>query len=346
MKLILESMGQDVRIAIRSLRRAPLFALTSIAIIALGAGAAGGMFGVVHHLLITPYVVPDPGRVVIVGDHRERHGEAQGGVSTARFLAYGKAKGLERLEAFRYDAATLRTREGSTRLEAARVTPGLFATLGVGMAAGRDFTASDGLPGAPATALVSQRLVNTRFEGDVARALGASLVLDGTPTQVVGVLRPASELPAGSDVWRPWSPAGREQEERADRSLTLVGRLRPAISAAALQGELRAIGREQSRQFPSTDADLAPRISSLSAGVLDEYSPVFEKIMLVALVFMLLVVAANLAGLQLARGAARQREWAVRAALGASPARLSQLSMIESLVLAALGGVAGLGVAA
>ncbi len=356
----MESILEDLRFALRSLRRAPLFTIASLAILALGTGVAGGMFGIVHHLLVLPYDVPGRDRLVIVGDVVPQRSERRSGISPARFMAYRNAAGLERLEAYASDRAVLTTRDGSQSPDAVRITPELFRALGVAMCAGRGFTAADASPGAPATALVSERFARSHVGmnaagtdaagtdargASVAFAVGRTLRLDGIETTIVGVVPTTLELPAGTDLWRPWTPTAVELVDREHRTLVAVGRLRPGTSLAAAQTELAAIGRAESQQFPDTDRDLEPHVVGLSAGVLDDISPMFEKISLVAMVLTLLVVAANLAGLQLARGAARRREWAVRSALGATPARLARQSMVESLLLSAAGGLAGLWVA-
>jgi putative ABC transport system permease protein len=342
--LFLDSLLEDARYAVRSLRRAPLFTFTAIVILALGTGVASGLFGIVHHLLVVPFDVPGHERLVMVGDRVVAHGELRSSTSAARFQAYRAASSLERLGAYAYDDAVLETGDGSEGLTAVRTTAELFHTLGVPMRAGRELLAEDARPGAAATALVSERFVRAHFIGVAQNAIGRSIRLDGVRTTIVGVVPAAHELPLGVDLWRPLvlDPAALD---RTGRTLVAVGRLRPGASLAVARKQLEAIGREESRRFPDTDRELTPRVQSLGEGILDEISPMFDKIACVAMALTLLVVAANLAGLQLARGAARRREWAVRAALGASPARLARQSLVESLVLSLAGGLGGLWVA-
>jgi putative ABC transport system permease protein len=339
----LELLLQDVRYAVRSLRRAPLFVLTVLAIVSLGTGVASGLFGVVHHLLVQPYPVPGHERVALFTDRAADRGEIRGGTSVARFLAYRRGSTqLGPVEAYAYDDAVLEGRDGSEWLGAARATPGLFAALGVRPHAGRDFNAADAAAGAPAVAMVSERFARTHAEAGA--IVGRTLRVDGTPTLVVGVVPAAGELPVGADFWRPLTLAA--GAPRDDRSLLGVARLRAGAGFAAARAELQAIGRDESARFPATESDLALELEPIAKGIQDPISPTFERVCSAAVLLTLVVVAANLAGLQLARGAARRREWALRAAIGASPARLSRQSMIESLLLTGAGGVIAWWVAA
>ena len=334
---------QDVRYALRSLRRAPLFVLTVLLIVSLGTGVASGLFGVVHHLLVRPFAIPGQERVAMFTDRAVKRGEMRGAISTARFLAYRRGSTqLDHIEAFAFDDAVLEGRDGSEWLIAARATPGLFGSVGV-LPRGRDFNASDAIVGAPAVAIVSERFERAHVEAGES-IVGRTLRVDGSPTLVVGVVPAAGELPVGYDVWRPLALPS--DAPRDDRSLVGVARLRAGATFTAARAELRAIARDESARFPATESDLALELKPISQGVQDPISPVFERVASAAVLLTLLVVAANLAGLQLARGAARRREWALRAAIGATPARLSRQSMVESLILTGAGGLIAWWVAA
>jgi len=340
----LDLLLQDARYALRSLRRAPLFVLTVLLIVSLGTGVASGLFGVVHRLLVRPFAVPGAERVAFFVDRDAKRGEFRGAMSAARFLAYRRGSTqLDHIEACAFEDAVLEGRDGSEWLIAARATPGLFRALGVMPGSGRDFNASDAVAGAPAVAMVSERFERAHVEpgGSV---VGTTLRVDGSPTLVVGVVPTAGELPVGYDVWRPLALPS--DTSRVARSLVGVGRLRTGASFAAARAELKAIARDESARFPATESDLVLDLKPISQGVQDPISPMFERVASAAVLLTLLVVAANLAGLQLARGAARRREWALRAAIGATPARLSRQSMVESLILTGAGGLIAWWVAA
>ena len=340
----LDLLLQDARYALRSLRRAPLFVLTVLTIVALGTGVASGLFGVVHHLLVQPFAVAGHEHVMLFTDRAAKRGEIRGGMSVARFLAYrtGTTQ-LEHVEAYASDDAVLEGRDGSEYVGAARATPGLFAALGVRPRAGRDLNASDAVVGAPAVAMVSERFARAHTEAG-ASIVGRTVRLDGTPTLIVGVVPVEGELPVGADAWRPLALA--PDAPRDDRPLLGVARLRHGASAASARTELAAIARGETARFPATESDLALELEPIAQGIQDPISPTFEKVASAAVLLTLLVVAANLAGLQLARGAARRREWALRAAIGATPARLSRQSMVESLILTGAGGLIAWWVAA
>ncbi|HVQ27634.1 MAG TPA: ABC transporter permease, partial [Planctomycetota bacterium] len=333
----LDLLLQDVRYAMRSLRRAPMFVFTVLVIVSLGTGVASGLFGIVHHLLVQPFAVPGHERVALFTDRAVKRGEMRGGTSAARFLAYRRGSSqLEPIEAYAFDDAVLETREGSESVIAARATPGLFGALGVLPRAGRDFNAADAVAGAPAVALVSERFERSHTERGVT-IVGRTLRVDGTSTLVIGVLPTVGELPVGTDIWRPLTLSA--EAPREDRSLIGVARLRDRASFSAARAELKAIARDESARFPATESELVLELKPIAEGIQDPISPVFERISAATVLLTLLVVAANLAGLQLARGAARRREWALRAAIGATPARLSRQSMIESLILTGAGGL-------
>jgi predicted permease len=332
----MEALRQDLRYAWRSLRRAPLFTLTVLAILSLGTGVAAAMFGIVHHLHLSPYPVPGHERVVTVTDRVVSRGEGREALTVPRLIAFRAVKSLERLEGYRFDDAVLEQSDGAEGLVAARATPGLFRAIGVVPRLGRAFTDADGAPGAPAVAMVSERFARAHAASGAGR-VGATLRVDGVPTLVIGVVPEGTELPVGADLWRPVTLAA--DAPRDERALYGVARLRDGASVAAARAELAGVGAEQARQFPDTDGDLAPELRPIAQGIQDEISPIFERLAAVATLLTLFVVAANLAGLQLARGAARRREWAVRAAIGASPGRLARQSMVESLLLAAVGGM-------
>ena len=341
----MDSIREDVRYAVRSLWRAPLFTLASLLILALGTGVASGLFGIVHHLLVLPFDVPDRERLVMLSDVAPSRGETRGPVSAARFRSYGTAHALARIEAYEADHAVLQTRDGSERMVAARVTPGFFRMLGVAMRAGRGLLAEDARPGAAATALVSERFVRAHLATGPAGAPGHTIRVDGVETTIVGVVPAVHELPIGTDLWRALVLGPAESADRAKRTLTPVGLLRPGSTLASARAEIEAIGLAESRRFPDSDRGVRTMVETIGHGVLDPISPMFDMIAGVAVALTLLVVAANLAGLQLARGASRRREWAIRAAIGATPARLARQSLVECLVLAGAGGIAGLWVA-
>ena len=333
----LDMLLQDVRYAVRSLRRAKMFVFTVLTIVSLGTGVASGLFGVVHRLLVQPFAVPGHERVAMFVDRAAKRGEMRGAMSVPRFLAYRRGSTqLENLEAYAVDDAVLETGEGSESMIAARATPGLFGTLGVLPLAGRDFNAADAVTGAPAVALVSERFERAHTEAG-ASIVGRTLRVDGTPTLVIGVVPTVGEMPVGTDIWRALAlPA---DSPRDDRSLVGVARLRERASFTAARAELQAIARDETARFPTTGTDLVLELKPIAEGVQDPISPIFERVSAATVLLTLLVVAANLAGLQLARGAARRREWALRAAIGATPARLSRQSMIESLILTGAGGL-------
>src|SRR5262249_1188888 len=185
------------------------------------------------------------------------------------------------------------------------------------------FGAADAIPGAPDVALLSDATWRRRFAADP-RVIGRTVRLDDRPVEVIGVLPKGFEFPFATDVWLPLELRPGAEAERRERVLTVVGRLEPRASIASLRAPLESLALRSAAEFPETHAGHHTSVLPMARGVLDPISPSFELISCVAQVFMLLVTCANLAGLMLARGAARRREFAVRAALGASGGRLAR----------------------
>jgi len=342
---VLRDFAHELRQAAASLRRSPLFTIVTVATLALGVGFSAGTFGIVHHLLLQPVSFRGLDRLVMVFDRVPSRSVDRGRATTADYLAWERgARGIARLGAWADNEVDLGDPEAPERLNASLVTPAFLDLLGVRPALGRPFGDADAQPGAAGVALLSDALWKRHFAADP-RVIGRTVRLDDQPVQVIGVLPKGFAFPFATDVWLPLELGPGAESERRERVLSVVGRLEPRASIAALRGPLESLARRAASEFPETHAGHHAAVLPLARGVLDPISPSFEIISLVAHVFMLLVTCANLAGLMLARGAARRRELAVRAALGASGGRLARHALAESLLLAAIGGALGIWVA-
>ena len=228
------------------------------------------------------------------------------------------------------------------------MTDDFFATLGATLLLGRTFTAEEERRGGPPTVVISHGLWMRRFAGDSA-AIGKQIVMNDRPRTVVGVLAPGAEFP--SDDYSVWSPLRLNYDTlwtRNNHYLTVIGRLAPAASVEQASTEVRALGRRMSRDFPETYSPDEPLVASampLLNHTVAEVRP-YLVTLFGAVLFVLLIACVNVANLLLARGEARRKELAIRSALGASGFRVARQTFVESLLLAAIGGAAGMTLAA
>jgi putative ABC transport system permease protein len=343
----LGELGQDLRFAGRQLAKSPGFTLVAVLTLALGIGATTAIFSVVYGVLLRPLPYPQPERLVrafFVGPK----GQLQGAFSPPNFMDFrATSRTLSGVSGFHGGTLNL-SGDGSEaeRLPAAWVSANFFSVLGIRPLAGRTFAPGEDRSGAPRVAVLSEEVWRRRFGGDP-RIVGRSLTLSGNPYQVVGILRHGERFPAAAYVWVPmvFSPA--EMAERGAVFFGALGRLAPGATLKRAQAEASVIGHRLRDQFPADnkgyieDMTLVPLLERM---VGDTRKPLL--ILLGAVSFVLLIACSNVANLLLVRAAAREGEIVIRSALGAGRARIVRQLLTESLVLALLGGAAGMGLAA
>ena len=336
----------QLRYAVRGLYRHPGFTVPAIVALALGISAATAIFSVVDCILLRPLPYPEPDRLVSVGAIFPDGAEI---LPSTEFLRWRENN--RSLESFAAQGALAQSSliepDGAWSVMTQKVTVSFLSTLRVRPSLGRDLLPGDGVTGAPNVALISHALWQSRFGGDK-KAVGRSINLDGALYQVVGVL-PASfrYLPslAPVDVLMPIPIAPSFLTDRAQmRAWRAIGRLRRGVSVAQVQAEFSALlaaatrdtAREMPRLYPGSRMHVAPYRDFLTGGVRAAL-----LLLLGGVGCVLLIACANVANLLLARGAGRQREIAIRAALGASSGRLVRHLLTESVALAAAGGALG-----
>jgi putative ABC transport system permease protein len=331
-----------MRYAIRTLVKNPGFAVVAILAIALGVGPNSAVFSIIHAVLLQPLPVGDADRLVIIWENNKARGSEQIPVSGRDIVDWRREarsfSGIMPGNAAPEYGFNLTGSGEPERVMAARVGANFGEVMGVRTAVGPGFKAEDGRPGSERAVLLSYQLWKRRFGGD-AGIVGRSIGLDGLSYRVAGVV-PADLRSIGTvDVWLA-NNDDLEHMPRGERRYGSFARLKPGVSVKDAQAEMNAIQERLAREYPETNANigavLLPATSILSA-----VRPAF--LMLAAAVGLLLMIAcANVAGLLLARGAARQKEIAIRAAIGASSGRLVRQLMGESLLLSAIGSVVGL----
>lgn len=336
-------MLNDIRFAFRMLRQTPLFTSAVVLTVALAIAANSTMFGVVNAVLLKPLPFREPGRIVQVAEKNDKLNLPSFGSSVLNFLSWREqTKAFEELAAIGSNNYTLTGSGEPEQLSGNRISPALTRVLGIPPVAGRAFTDDEEKPGAASVAMIGEGLWKRRFGGDLS-LIGRTIILNETPTTVVGIAPAALNLISGGDVYTPLTidPA---KEIRLNHQIFTVGRLKPGVSMAQAQAELDAISTHLGQQYPEI-RDWGIRLISL----FDTFvSPQLKNGLLVlmwAVAFVLLIACANIANLLLARAAARQNEMAVRTSVGASWNQLLRQLLVESLMLSITGGVAGLFVA-
>lgn len=348
---------QDLRIAVRHLLKSPGFAATAVLMLALGIGATTAIFSIVEGVLLRPLPFPQPERLVALSDILEGanlsdNGEA--GVTAPDIQAYTRdTHSFESLGGYRQTGFELSGVGEPAPVNAARLSGGVFPALAVAPQMGRYFTQQEDEQKAQ-VAVVSYSLWQNRLHGD-AHVLGTKILLDRKPYEIIGVMPRNFEFPLvpghlnSSELWVPMSFTSQEAGTTgaASWNFTMVGRLKPGITSAQAVGDAERVAQETMRGYPPFMASLRirPVVRSLHEETVEQARELVRTLFL-AIVVVLLIACANLAGLLLVRAVRRRREIAVRLALGARAGALLRQAILESLVLSVSGGVLGLGLAA
>jgi putative ABC transport system permease protein len=343
---------QDVRHAWRMWRQTPVLALAAMLTLALGVGANTAVFSVVHGVLLRPLPYPDGDRLVEVFEDNTRAG---GGpffrVSLRNYVSWvERARSFDALAAFNGRDFTVTEHGDPERILGSAVTASLFKVLGLAPIVGRPLSGEDEQPGAPPVALLAESLWVRGFGGDPS-AVGRSIVLNGTSHQIIGVVpttfREVGRTQIGSaSAAQIFVPLTRDTaQSRGNHTLRVVGRLRSQISLDQARDEMHRLAAAMEKEFPATNRNWGVRIERLHDSMFDPRVRVSLLALLGAVGIVLLIACANVANLVLARATSRQRELALRAALGARPARLSRQLLTESVSLAMVSGACGLTVA-
>ena len=336
---------QDLRFGIRGLLRRPGFTAVAAVTIALGIGANTAIFSVVNAVLIRPLPYHDPDRLALIWGTQGKSG--QQGVVYADYLDWrARSHSFAEMGVFRGQSITMTGGESPERLIGDFVSSSFLRVIDLKMSQGRAFTdAETEVATKQPVAIVTYESWQNRFGGDRAM-IGKPITLNGTTFTVVGITAPHPQVPLGvPDVMMPigYYPNAHGLD-RGVRGVAVAARLKPGVSLETAQRDLSAIMTQLEREYPATNASTGAEIIALREYLVGRIRESL-LIILAAVAVVLLIACANVANLQLARGAARARELSVRAALGAGRRRLAQQLLTESVLLSLLGGILGIALA-
>ncbi len=336
---------QEFRYALRKLVQQPGFTVTAVATLALGIGANIAIFSVINAVLLRPLPYPQADRIMILS---ETYAGTESSVSLPNYLDWKRDNTVfESLAISRRESRNLSGVSGqdAERISCAYVSEDFFRVIGVSPKVGRTFTSDEEKNGGPAAVIISDRLWQHIFARDPS-ALGQTIKLHNQGFVIVGVMPPEITSPQDTDVWFPF--ARRIIPMWSDRTihpmLFVWGRLKPAVTVAEARTEMKGIAARLEKEYPTTNAGASVAVVPLLDNMVGKYRANLTML-LSAVGLVLLIACANLANLFAARGATRTREFAIRAAVGASRRQIISQLLTESLVVALLGGALGLCIA-
>jgi putative ABC transport system permease protein len=337
-----ESILQDVRFGARILMKTPVTTVLMLLIFAIGIGGTTALFSVVNRVLLRPLPFSHPEQIVwLTETWRGRNGN----VSAGNWNDWrAQAKSVSSISAVEFSSFNVSFGSLPERIAGAAVTPDFFKVFDVAPAAGRLFTDDEAKPGKNGVVVISDAIWRDRF-GHSTSAFGKTIEIDRLPYTIIGVMPPRYD-PTGSleQFWIPTAFTPEQLKEHDDHGLYVVGRLNPGVTIEQAQSELDILAARQRELFPKDQKERGIHVESLHASLVKEYRPSL-LLMLAATFFLLMIACANIANLQLARSAARHREIAMRASLGATPRRIIRQLLVENVFLSAIGGTLGIAVA-
>jgi len=338
----METLLQDLRYALRMLRKTPGFTAIAVIGLALGIGANTAIFSVAEAFLLKPLPFPELDRLVVALELAPHETQDTSSLAPATYLDWQtQSQSFEGMGAFAWNEMNMTGEGHPEKVQGFAVTANFFGILQVRPELGRAFQDREDQPGQDKEVVLSHGLWVRRFGGEPS-VVGKPVRLDNHLYTVVGVMPKEFDFPKTAELWTPLAFEAEARSNRAFRYVEPVARLKPGVTVAQAQEELRGIAGKLSEQYPETNRGWSVRVIPLRLFVVGDLTRQYTLLLLGAVGFVLLIVCANVANLQFARAAGREREIAVRLALGASRASIVRLLLIESVLLALAGTLPGL----
>jgi predicted permease len=337
---IIEDFFTDVRLGARAFRRQPGFAAVVVLTLGVGIATITSVFGTVYSVILAPLPYAEPDRIAVLWERNPRAGKERDETSPANFLDWqARARTFERIAASEPYSFDYAAQGDPVTISTALVTDGFFEILRIRPMLGRTLQTADFRPGAPAVVVFSERLWRTRFGGDPS-IIGRTLVLDTLPRRVVGIMPASLDLPRGEDIWAAEIFDPMTRQTRSGNWLSVIGRLRDGVSLEQANADLRRLSADLAREYPTSNASAQTWAEPIETTL---FGPVRASLytLLGAAAFVLAIVCANTGALIVTRTMQRDRELAIRAALGAGRARLLRQIVAETAALALVGGTLG-----
>jgi putative ABC transport system permease protein len=336
----METLVKDLRYGIRSLLKQPAFTIVAIGTLALAIGGNSAMFTVVNAVLLRPLPYPEPDRIVTLEGINPAKGITQSNVSVPDFADWqSQNQVFEQMAGFQTGGLVLNNGDEAERVRGAWVTGDFFTLLRSAPLLGRTLQAEDAQPGKEPIAVIGYGLWQRRLGANPA-VIGSQVIISGKSMTVVGVMPPEFDYPSQAEAWvaLPLEPS---KQERFNRSMNAIARLKPGASVAQAQAQLDTINQRLGQSYNESNNGWSVKVATLQENLVGEVR-LSLLVLLYAVAFVLLIACANIANLLLARATSRQKEIAVRAALGASRLRIIRQLLTESLLVSFIGSALGL----
>src|SRR2546421_11745469 len=340
----MESLFSDGRYAIRNLIKRPGFTAIAVITLALGIGANSAIFSTIYALLVNPLPFPGQERVVAIWDKAPSRGVQHNEVAMANYLDWrAQSNSFDHLALERWGSTNLTGSDTPERIQGFLVTASFLDVVGVTPINGRNFFEEENQPGKDAVAIITYSLWQRRFGSDP-NIVNKTITTNGIARTVIGVTPENFNYPKGAEVYAPMPLTPEVIKSRDNHSYYVIGRLKPGVSLQSAQADIDTIAARLAAQYPNTNVGLGATVYPIVADTVRMYETALW-VMMGAVGFVLLIACANVANLMLARASGRQKEFALRAALGANRWRIIRQLLVESLIIALIGGVLGVLVA-
>lgn len=337
-----ETFFQDVRYALRTLRKSPGFTLVAVLTLALGIGANAAIFSMAQGFLLKPVSLPHLDRLVAIGELQANDRNDTIRVSPANYLDWAsQAQSFDDISAFNWESVNLSGVGAPQEAQGIHVSTDFFEALGVKPLLGRTFLPEESQAGHDQEVVLTRGLWERQFGGDQ-KIVGKTVRINSRPYTVLGVMDKDCKFPQTVELWLPLALEPKAQNNRNDRYLQALARLKPGVAREKAEAEIKTIAQRLSDLYPQTNRDWSAQVIPLREYAMFRGSAPFMYLLMGAVGFVLLIACANVANLLFARAAGRRREIAVRAALGATQWRVARQLLSESLVLGLLAAGAGL----